>query len=58
MTVIGYKETPQQRLLQWNDLLESKKSVRMFRNSNDEQSRMIAACDQDFFARNLSKYVA
>ena len=57
MTVIGWNQTPDIRTERWNNLLESKRSLKMFRNSVDEQARRIAEVDADYFSRTLNKYV-
>lgn len=58
MNVIGYKESPAVRFQMWNDLLESKRSMKIFRNASDEQRRSVAEVDQIFFSKTLDKYVA
>ena len=57
MTVIGLNQTPDIRMERWNNLLESKRSLKMFRNSADEQEQRIAEVDADYFSRTLNKYV-
>lgn len=58
MNVIGYKKTPEFRQVLWNDLLESKRAINTWRNSNDEQLRNIAQIDLEFFGRTLNRYVS
>jgi len=57
MTVIGWNQTQDIRTERWNNLLESKRSLKMFRNSADEQEQRIAEVDADYFSRTLNKYV-
>lgn len=58
MTVIGNNLPEEVRKVQWIDLLESKRSVKRFKNSKVEQERDIAACDEAFFVRTLQKYAS
>jgi len=57
MTVIGNNQTQELKMERWNNLLESKRSLKMFRNSLDEQEQRIADVDAEYFSRTLSKYV-
>ena len=57
MTVIGLNQTPNLRMERWNNLLESKRSLKMFQNSLDEQEQRIADVDATYFYRTLNKYV-
>jgi hypothetical protein len=56
--VIGYKWTEEKRREMWNDLLDSKRSARTFKNSSDYEERRVAAIDADFFARHIAQYLA
>jgi len=58
MTVIGNNLPEEVRKVKWTDLLESKRSVKRFKNSKVEQERKIAAADEDFFVRTLQKYAS
>ena len=57
MNVIGNNQTQELKMERWNNLLESKRSLKMFQNSLDEQERRIADVDVDYFYRTLNKYV-
>lgn len=57
MVVIGTHMTEAARAVKWNDLLEAKKCMRTFsRYAKDEQERLMATSDADFYARTLTKY--
>ena len=57
MNVIGFKETPEYRHRKWNDLIESKKSMKFFQNAQDERRREIAEMDRWYYGLTLSQYV-
>ena len=56
MNVIGYQGTQETRMVKWNDLLESKRSLQMFRHPTSEQEHKMLSVDQDFYTRTLSAY--
>jgi hypothetical protein len=58
MNVIGYKESPAVRFQMWNDMLESKRSLKLFKNASDEQRRSVAEMDAAYFSKTLGKYAA
>jgi hypothetical protein len=42
----------------WNDMLESKRSLKLFKNASDEQRRSVAEMDAAYFSKTLGKYAA
>lgn len=58
MNVIGNKWNQETRLVKWNDLLESRRCIKAFSRSANEQEQRMAEIDRDFYYRSLSRYVA
>jgi hypothetical protein len=59
MNVIGIQMTEAARAVKWNDLLEARKTMRSYsRFAKDEQERITANSDADFYARTLTKYAS
>jgi hypothetical protein len=58
MTVIGHKDTIEDRRMKWHKLLESKRSYNHFSKCSTEQELSIAKVDKDIYNYYLNSYVA
>lgn len=56
-TVIGFKDTPNQRLKTWLAMLEHKQCYNHFKKSLGEQEQEIAELDKQLYYHNLNNYV-
>lgn len=57
MSVIGYKDNPEERMANWLTMQMLKQSEEVFGNSTDERERKVLEQDRRIYSNFLSKYV-
>lgn len=55
-TVIGYKQTSEDRLGDWLTMLETKKSSRIYANPKDETEESVYKYASGVYSRKLAEY--